>query len=104
MPFYEQGYLIVQDGLHYEELTVGTTVTGPAEAPAGTRRAMVQVTFAPIRWLALASKGLHPTGSFGLELDDGDYFVYDGPPSDLEFIRDSAATQNAIVRIHYFGV
>lgn len=102
MSLFEQGYLIVQKGLAYEEATVSITAVGLPSIPTKqVRRVLIQVQGAPVRYIPVA--GQTPTGSYGLELNDGDYFVYDGDVEDIEFIRDDSAAQDATLRICYFG-
>jgi hypothetical protein len=101
--FFENGVLIVSQGFGYEELAVSTSAVGPAAIPAGKqiRRMLIQVHFGDIRWLAVP--GEDPTSSYGVKLLAGDFFVYDGPPEDITFIRDSASTNPPTLGIHYFG-
>ena len=100
----ESGVLVVPNGLECVSLTVTTSVTPLAartSAPHMYRRAVIQ-TDQPVRWTADANNP--PTSTFGLTLRSGETLVYDGQLDNLKFIRDAAATQNASVSIHYFGL
>jgi hypothetical protein len=101
--FFEQGILIVQAGYGYEELAVGTSAVGLAAIPANkqVRRVLIQVRDGDIRWLAVP--GEDPTASYGIKLQAGDFFVYDGPPEDITFIQDSGSALSPTLGVHYFG-
>lgn len=94
----------LQDGLDYEEVTVSTSIVGPTKTPTGYRHLIIQNEGATIRWMAFPNASSTLTGSVGLTLNSDDYFVYDGQLSYLHFIRDTSATTDSIVRLHYFGV
>lgn len=104
MAKFEQGYLIVENGLGYEELIVSGTSIGLAEVPENqrTRRIVIQTGDQPVRWLAFP--GCDPTAFYGLKLLAEDILVYDGEPDDIRFIADSTATGDAPLRVHYFGL
>lgn len=104
----EGGMLVVQDGLWYEDFAVsaaskGLTLGGlPSGKPAkDIRRVVIQAIGDKVRWRA---DGTAPTGTTGMRLNDGDTLVYDGDPSKIQFIQDSAASVAANLFIHYFGV
>lgn len=103
MGFYEQGYLIVQQGYGYEEIAVTTSAGGLVSIPANKiiRRILIQVLGGDIRWLAVP--GMNPTASFGIQLRDGDFFLYDGTPTDIKFIQDADSVGSPTLGIHYFG-
>jgi hypothetical protein len=103
MSLYEQGILIVQAGYGFEELSVGTTAVGFAAIPANrrVRRCLIQVHDGDIRWLAVPDED--PTATRGIKLSAGDFFVYDGPPEDITFIKDADSALTPTLGIHYFG-
>jgi hypothetical protein len=102
MALFEQGILIVQNGLGYEELPVSTSAIGLASIPAnGVRRALIQVNDGDIRWIAVP--GELPTASRGIKLSAGDFFVYDGDPEDILFIQDASSSLAPTLGVHYFG-
>ena len=89
MALFEQGILIVQNGLGYEELPVSTSAVGFADIPVGNsvRRALIQVNDGDIRWIAAPNDV--PTASRGIKLVAGDFFVYDGSTEAISFIQDA---------------
>lgn len=106
MARFEQGYLIVQDALHYAEGTVTSALVGLPELTqvdlTKVRRVLIHNIGAPIRWIAVA--GMDPTGAYGASLDADDILVYDGNPSSINFILDNNTTQTqSTLRVHYFG-
>jgi hypothetical protein len=104
MALRENGILTVPDGLDCVSLTVGTTFVQPAAltfAAHNLKRTVIQSN-QPIRWTASGSDD--PTATFGLKLLAGDTLIYDGSITNLKFIRDAAASADATLIIHYFGL
>lgn len=94
----------LQDGLDYEELIVSTSIVTPTKSPSGYRHLVVQNEGVVVRWLAFPNMATTLTGSVGLTLNSDDYFIYDGKLSYLGFVRDTTASSDSVVRLHYFGV
>lgn len=104
MALRENGILTVPDGIDCVTLTVGTAAVGPAALtfPAhNLKRVVIQATD-KIRWTAAASAP--PTATFGLTLDENSVLVYDGPITNLRFIRDSSTSADVTLTLHYFGL
>jgi len=100
------GTLVVPDGLDAVALTVSTAAVGPAALtfPAHNLRRIVIQTTGKTRWTAAPGSGNDPTSTFGLLLDTGQTLVYDGPITDLKFIRDTTQATDVTVTLHYFGL
>jgi len=104
MSLRENGILTVPDGLDCVALTVSTTSVQPAALtfPAHNLKRVVIQTDQPVRWVASSIDT--PTSTFGLKLVAGETLVYDGSITNLKFIRDTSATGDASVTLHYFGL
>lgn len=103
MAFYEHGFLVIQDGLGYDEVAVGGSAVGLPSIPDYTpvKRCLIQILGGDIRWMA--SPDEEPTADRGIRMLDGDFFVYDGDPYMFKMIMDSASSGSPTVGVHYFG-
>lgn len=104
MALRENGILVVTSGKAWTTLTVSTTAVSPVALtfPAHELRRTVIQTSQAVRWSAVP--GSPPTATTGLQLKPDFTLVYDGPASDLLFIKDSTASADAAVTLHYFGL
>lgn len=108
MSLFENGFMIVQDALHYAEGSVTSAVTGLPEwdtLPVNQRRirrCLIHNVGAKVRWVAV--DGIDPQDDFGDTLDADDILVYDGNPGAISFILDATAGGNSVLRVHYFGI
>ena len=100
----ENGILVVPNGLDVVSLSVPAAVTSLAARsfPAHQYRRAVIQTDQPVRWTASPTD--EPSASFGLLLAAGETLVYDGGLDNLKFFRATAATGDATLIIHYFGL
>lgn len=107
MSWFEQGFLIVQQALHYAEGTVSSVAVGLPElesVPSGDRRirrVLIHNRGDVVRWIADPAQD--PTATYGDVLDADDILVYDGPLDDISFILDNTAVGDSTLHVHYFG-
>lgn len=90
----------------YEGLTVSTTVVPLAAVPKqGCTKWLVTVeaVVASCIGVRFTADGSVPSGTVGHLLPAQQSFVFDFEPSRCQFIRDSAATTDAKVHVHYLA-
>jgi hypothetical protein len=86
--------------LGHEQVTVSTSAVSLPSVPAEARRAIIRTLGQPINY---RDDAVDPTDTTGFPLLEDEVYVYNGTMSAFKMIRSSDATDDADVRVAYYG-